>query len=229
MIIVIAYTYYAIMSFLVGTYVGFRGIRSAYTDLGKPWLTMLLIALVPSLPLMVYLERVHGFVASQAHAGGIAICFLVGFQVGAGLESTVKKNLRQTDGSISLFDKSRVKVWSAVIGGVWGSVIGAIYPVISFSFTLQGNYISTVSITGVLVGWVAGGLIIRKLIATDPERSDSRRYTTMANWATTLGVIHLLFLFLLERNGLILQGVVIGLLGFPTVITAILTGVDGRN
>ena len=81
-VVIIGLAVIAVISVILGGYLGSHGYVATFADSDNPMrVPLLLLSFIP-VPLVFWLQEAHGYVATIAHIGIVFGCFIGGFIVG---------------------------------------------------------------------------------------------------------------------------------------------------
>lgn len=232
-VILSVYSYLCLVFLLIGVFIGMKGFPpSRIEDYNSPFLLFTLALSSPLVVLVLWLQKVYAFKASETHIGGAALFLICGFLIGSWLESYSSKQHGTYSSIYSRFNRSRMKISTSMIASVWGDIIGNHFHFISITFITKDNYVSTVTVLAVIAGWMISRFLT-SVFTKMAQSTNACRSHTLFSWVvnatTIIGLLHFGFLLFQDHSGFLFQKIAIGLLGAPVIVAAILTGIDGSS
>jgi hypothetical protein len=197
----------------VGASVGYHG-SSWHFSMASINYRMLIvtIAMMPG-PVLLWMQQKFHFIAGEAHYGITSACFILGVLIGSAFES-----LRQQRPGPPRLWLTTMHISVALIGGLWLAIASEKVRFLWFRIPIKHHAVWSVSLIGVLVGWVISISLAHHLKYSRP--------TSIALAVIALG--HLVVLVVLPRGEIfkLLHEIGLHLLGTPTVVIAVLTGIN---
>jgi len=172
---------------------------------------MLAITTLPTL-IVLWMQQKFHFIAGDAHFGITSACFILGVLIGSAIES-----LRQRPGP-SRFGLTIMHISVAVIVGIWLAVASERVRFLTFRIPIKHHVVWSVSLIGVLVGWVISILLAHHV-----------KYSTLTSIVLPgIALVHLVVLLVLPGSAIfeLLRHVALHQFEMPMVVVAVLTAIN---